>query len=168
MPGDVVSSPGFFMSSQQVQLRKLLPSDLHFLLQIETDPENLSFSGSETTPTVAELEAYLNSEHDIVMHDQLRLVIEFFGKAVGFVDLFDVDFSHLKASVGIIISKEFRRQGLANDALSGLQNFAKQQKIQVLWAKCHSWNTPSVNLFKKSGFQIVDEQDECITLKLML
>jgi RimJ/RimL family protein N-acetyltransferase len=74
----------------------------------------------------------------------------------------------LKASVGIIIGKEFRRQGLAEAALRGLQEYARQQKIQILWAKCHSLNAPSVNLFKKSGFQIVDEQDQCIYLKLLL
>ena len=168
MPGDVVSSPGFFMSNPSIQLRKLQPSDLHFLLQIETDPENLPFSGAEQLPTVSELEAYLNSEHDIVLHDQLRLVIEFESNPVGFVDLFDVNFLHLKASVGIIIGKEFRRQGLAEAALRGLQEYARQQKIQILWAKCHSLNAPSVNLFKKSGFQIFDEQDQCISLKLLL
>ena len=92
MPGDVVSSPGFFMSNPSIQLRKLQPSDLHFLLQIETDPENLPFSGAEELPTVSELEAYLISEHNILLHDQLRLVIEFESKPVGFVDLFDVDF----------------------------------------------------------------------------
>jgi diamine N-acetyltransferase len=158
----------FFMSNPAIQLRKLQPSDLHFLLQIETDPENLQFSGSDHLPTVSELEDYLYSEHDIVLHDQLRLVIEFGGNSVGFVDLFDVDFLHLKASVGIIIGKEFRRQGFADSALSVLKTFARQQKIQILWAKCNPLNTPSVNLFMKSGFQIVDEQDECIALKLLL
>lgn len=168
MPGDVVSSPGFFMSNSSILLRKLQPSDLQFLIKVETDPENLQFSGEEELPSIAELEAYLNSEHDIILHDQLRLVIEFNRTQVGFIDLFDVDFTHLKASVGIIVDEEFRRKGLAEAALKELRKFAMEQKIQTLWAKCQSWNLPSVNLFRKSGFQIVEEHEQHITLKLLL
>ena len=168
MPGDVVSSPGFFMSNSSILLRKLQPSDLQFLIKVETDPENLQFSGEEELPSIAELEAYLNSEHDIILHDQLRLVIEFNRTQVGFIDLFDVDFTRLKASVGIIVDEEFRRKGLAEAALKELRKFAMEQKIQTLWAKCQSWNLPSVNLFRKSGFQIVEEHEQHITLKLLL
>jgi diamine N-acetyltransferase len=168
LPGDVVSSPGFFMSNSSILLRKLQPSDLQFLIQVETDPENLQFSGEEDLPSIAELEAYLNSDHDIILHDQLRLVIEFNRTPVGFIDLFDVDFMHLKASVGIIVDHKFRRKGLAEAALQELSKFALEQKIHTLWAKCQKWNEASLNLFRKSGFQIVEEQDQFITLRLLL
>jgi diamine N-acetyltransferase len=168
LPGDVVSSPGFFMSNSSILLRKLQQSDLQFLIQVETDPENLRFSGEEELPSIAELEAYLNSDHDIILHDQLRLVIEFNRTQVGFIDLFDVDFEHLKASVGIIVDDKFRRKGLAEAALHELTKFAWEQKIYTLWAKCQTWNVASVNLFRKSGFQIVEEQDQFITLRLLL
>lgn len=168
MPGDVVSSPGFFMSHPSILLRKLQPTDLQFLIKIETDPDNLKFSGEANLPSIEELESYLNSTHDIVLHDQLRLVIEFNKKPVGFVDLFDVDFIHLSASVGIIIDEEFRRNGIAEAALRELRKFAVGQRIQMLWAKCQSWNLPSLNLFRKSGFQIVEEQDQFICLRLLL
>jgi RimJ/RimL family protein N-acetyltransferase len=86
----------------------------------------------------------------------------------GFIDLFDVDFTHLKASVGIIVDHKFLRTGLAEAALHELAKFALEQKIHTLWAKCQTWNEASVNLFRKSGFQIVEEQDQFITLRLLL
>lgn len=156
------------MPHPSILLRKLQPRDLQFLIKIETDPDNLKFSGEADLPSVEALESYLNSEHDIILHDQLRLVIEFNNTLVGFVDLFDVDFTHLKASVGIIVDHEFRRKGMAVAALQELTMFALEQKIHTLWAKCQKWNTPSVNLFKKSGFQIVDEQDQFIILRQLL
>lgn len=156
------------MYQPSILLRKLQPSDLQFLLKIETDPDNLKYSGEDDVPTAEELKSFLNSTHDILLHDQLRLVIEFNKQQVGFIDLFDVDFTQIKASVGIIIDKEFRRMGLAEVALNELKKFASKQRIQILWAKCQSSNLPSLNLFRKSGFQVVEERGQLISLRLLL
>jgi diamine N-acetyltransferase len=156
------------MSATKVTLRKLTSTDLDLLISIETDPENLMFSEGQSMPTVSELTDFLHSKHDLILHEQLRLSIEYRGTAVGFADLFDTDFRRLKAFVGIIILKEFRRKGIAFQALKELETFARLYKLQTLWAKCQHLNFQSLNLFKKAGFEEVSYNEDFILLRLML
>lgn len=156
------------MSATEVTLRKLTPKDLDLLISIETDPENLLFSGAQSPPTASELIDFLHSTHDLVLHEQLRLVIEYQGIAVGFVDLFETDFKKLKAFVGIIITKEFRQKGIALKALEELKTLARLYKVQSLWAKCQHLNFQSLNLFKKAGFEEVCNNEDFILLRLLL
>ena len=156
------------MSATEVNLRELTPKDLDLLLSIETDPENLLFSGAQSPPTASELIDFLHSKHDLILHEQLRLVIEYRGTAMGFVDLFDVDFKKMKAFVGIIITNEFRQKGIAFQALKELETFARLYKIQCLWAKCQHQNFQSLNLFKKAGFEEVSNNEDFILLRLLL
>lgn len=156
------------MSATKVTLRKLTSTDLDLLISIETDPENLLFSADQSIPTVSELTDFLHSTHDFILHEQLRLVIEYRGTAVGFVDLFDTDFRKLKAFVGIIILKEFRRTGMALRALKELETFARLYKLQSLWAKCRHSNIQSLSLFKKAGFEEVSYNEDFILLRLKL
>jgi diamine N-acetyltransferase len=156
------------MSATKITLRKLNSTDLDLLISIETDPENLMFSAGQSMPTVSELTDFLHSKHDLILHEQLRLAIEYRGTAVGFADLFDTDFRRLKAFVGIIILKEFRRKGIALQALKELETFARLYKLQTLWAKCQHLNFQSLNLFKNAGFEEVSYNEDFILLRLML
>lgn len=156
------------MSAIEVTLRKLTSTDLDLLVSIETDPENLLYTLDQSLPNVSELTDFLHSTHDLVLHEQLRLVIEYQEIAVGFVDLFDTDFKKLKAFVGIIITKEFRQKGIALKAIEELKTFARLYKIQSLWAKCQHLNFQSLNLFKKAGFEEVSNNEDFILLRILL
>ncbi len=156
------------MSLTEVILRELQSSDLELLIAIERDPKNLVYSESDKTPEIVDLELFLNSDHNLLKHDQLRMVIEKKGIAVGFADFFDADFLHLNAYVGIIVLDEYRRKGIALAALHLLSEVALSYKLISLLAKCQIWNDASICLFQQAGFLPVSQDNIHITFKKLL
>jgi RimJ/RimL family protein N-acetyltransferase len=146
-------------------LRNLAAKDLALLVQIETNPANLIYSGWKTPPEIDELIALIQDDGEFNQRGQKRFVIELDKQAVGFADLFDAT-SDLKCCyVGILVIPEMRRQGIALDALHLLQKKAQQFGINTLMAKCLHENTASINLFQKAGFKIGTSTAEFVVLQ---
>jgi RimJ/RimL family protein N-acetyltransferase len=146
-------------------LRNLAAKDLALLVQIETDSDNLIYSGWNTPPEIDELIALIQDDGEFNQRGQKRFVIELDKQAVGFADLFDAT-SDLKCCyVGILVIPEMRRQGIALDALHLLQKKAQQFGINTLMAKCLHENTASINLFQKAGFKIGTSTAEFVVLQ---
>ena len=146
-------------------LRNLAAKDLALLVQIETNPANLIYSGWKTPPEIDELIALIQNDGEFNQRGQKRFVIELDKQAVGFADLFDAT-SDLKCCyVGILVIPEMRRQGIALDALHLLQKKAQQFGINTLMAKCLHENTASINLFQKAGFKIGTSTAEFVVLQ---
>ncbi len=146
-------------------LRNLAAKDLALLVQIETDSDNLIYSGWNTPPEIDELIALIQDNGEFNQRGQKRFVIELDKQAVGFADLFDAT-SDLKCCyVGILVIPEMRRQGIALDALHLLQKKAQQFGINTLMAKCLHENTASINLFQKAGFKIGTSTAEFVVLQ---
>lgn len=148
-----------------LMLRNLAAKDLALLVQIETNPANLIYSGWKTPPEIDELIALIQDDGEFNQRGQKRFVIELDKQAVGFADLFDAT-SDLKCCyVGILVIPEMRRQGIALDALHLLQKKAQQFGINTLMAKCLHENTASINLFQKAGFKIGTSTAEFVVLQ---
>jgi RimJ/RimL family protein N-acetyltransferase len=148
-----------------LMLRNLAAKDLALLVQIETDSDNLIYSGWNTPPEIDELIALIQDDGEFNQRGQKRFVIELDKQAVGFADLFDAT-SDLKCCyVGILVIPEMRRQGIALDALHLLQKKAQQFGINTLMAKCLHENTASINLFQKAGFKIGTSTAEFVVLQ---
>jgi RimJ/RimL family protein N-acetyltransferase len=148
-----------------LMLRNLAAKDLALLVQIETDSDNLIYSGWNTPPEIDELIALIQDNGEFNQRGQKRFVIELDKQAVGFADLFDAT-SDLKCCyVGILVIPEMRRQGIALDALHLLQKKAQQFGINTLMAKCLHENTASINLFQKAGFKIGTSTAEFVVLQ---
>jgi RimJ/RimL family protein N-acetyltransferase len=146
-------------------LRNLAAKDLALLVQIETNPANLIYSGWKTPPEIDELIALIQDDGEFNQRGQKRFVIELDKQAVGFADLFDAT-SDLKCCyLGILVIPEMRRQGIALDALHLLQKKAQQFGINTLMAKCLHENTASINLFQKAGFKIGTSTAEFVVLQ---
>ena len=76
------------------------------------------------------------------------------GTAVGCIDLFDFNPSHMRAEVGIIIHKDHRHNGYAASALSALIGYAATVlHLHQIYAIVNKHNTPSVRLFSNVGFK---------------
>ena len=83
---------------------------------------------------------------------------------VGDVNLFTTRDGNVEINVGFAMTqimigeKEFRRKGLASNALSLTHSFIKDTlKKPLIQAKINKDNTPSIEFFKKFGYQVVKE-----------
>lgn len=139
--------------SKTVTLRALEPTDLNQLYRWEND-DRVWFSSATTRPLSKQtLQLYIESVNDIYTDKQVRLIIDFDGKAVGCIDLFDFEPLHQRAGVGIMIDIDFEGLGYASMALKELQKYAfSQLGLHQLYCNIASGNPRSVTLFEKANF----------------
>lgn len=138
----------------QIILRPVEADDLDFLYALESERSEGAFNSSR--PSRQLLWQYIqNYSADIYAERQLRLIIadaDNPGKTLGAVDLSDFDPHDRRAFVGIIVSPEYRRQGIASRALVLISDMARELGIHQLAALVAVDNHASRALFSGAGF----------------
>lgn len=72
----------------------------------------------------------------------------------GCVDLYNYDPLNRRAAVGIMVSKDYRRQGYALAMLHALQELSTSNyQLHSLYADIAATNTASLALFEKAGYE---------------
>lgn len=144
------------LESEHIRLRPVDREDATRLLLWENDPDNWKVSGTEVPFSMQSILDYIDQAQHIRSHGQLRLMICFkeTGEAIGTLDLYNADFRHLRASVGVLIAeKAYRRQGLAQEALQLAESYASVLLgFHSLNCSIHADNLASVKLFENAGW----------------
>ncbi len=142
------------LHAKNIQLRALEPEDLNFLYQIENDTQFWEVSNTQTPFSKYILTQYLaNSNQDIYEAKQLRLIIDYKNKAIGTIDLFDFNAQHKRAGIGILLLKEFQKQGYAYEAIQILIQYAFETlALHQIYANISPENKASIRLFEKCNF----------------
>ncbi|MBQ2045632.1 MAG: GNAT family N-acetyltransferase [Muribaculaceae bacterium] len=134
-----------------LMLRALEPTDLDVLYRWENDEELWHTSATITPFSRKQLWDYIeNYDGDIFRTHQLRLMIVEVAtyKVVGTLDLFDFDPINSRASVGILIDKEFQGQGYGKMALNLIEDYCKKHiSLNQLVATVSVDNERSLALF---------------------
>lgn len=146
-------------NEKHINLRIPEPSDVDILLEWENNPEYWHAGNTNIPFSRFAMEQFvLNSRNDAFSEKQIRFIIE--SKAtqkprnIGCADLFDLDALHRRGGVGILISKNYQKQGYANEALDLLIEYAfKKLWLQQLFAEIRQDNKESLELFLKIGFE---------------
>ena len=145
------------MESDNILLRAVEPEDIDFILELENDQDNWRLSATLFPYSRYEIENFvLNSKHDIFGNQQMRLMIihKDTQTTIGCVDLFDLNPLHRRAGIGIIISKEYRKKGFAEETLNIMSNYAFDTLgIHQLYCHIQPDNNQSIKLFTKLGYQ---------------
>ncbi len=135
-----------------LMLRALEPTDLDVLYRWENDEELWHTSATITPFSRKQLWDYIeNYDGDIFRTHQLRLMIVEVAtyKVVGTLDLFDFDPINSRASVGILIDKEFQGQGYGKMALNLVEDYCKKHiSLNQLVATVSVDNERSLALFR--------------------
>ena len=157
------------LENEHVKLRSLEPTDLDLLFSIENDSQYWDVSNTLTPFSRDVLSKYLKNAHqDIYEAKQLRLVItrKSDSLVVGLIDLFDFNPQHERAGIGILILKNFQRQGYAQNTLELFLNYAFEQlDLQQLYADIPADNKSSLALFNKMNFKKIGIKKSWIKVK---
>lgn len=139
---------------KNITLRLININDLDFLFSIENNINNFQFSDNPKFYSKEELTDFINnSSNDITIYNQLRFVIEYKKKQIGFIDLFDYDSINKKAGIGIIIDEEFQNKNHGSESLDILIKYSfKELDLLSLYANIDPSNFKSISLFEKHGF----------------
>ena len=150
------------LTSKNIKLRALEPSDVDIIYQWENDTRVWSITNTVSPFSKHVIEQYVANSHlDIYSTKQLRLMIEMNdvnlkGKLIGCVDLFDFDPNNCRAGVGILIADaEERNKGYASETLVLLINYAfNVLNLHQLYCNISVDNEASLKLFQKHEFKI--------------
>lgn len=147
------------LKGNTIYLRALEPEDIDFIYMIENDESVWELSHTQTPYSKFLITEYLSNAHkDIYEAKQFRFVIcDSSNNRIGLIDLFDFDFKNKRVGVGLLIhSEKDRRKGIGSQALDLVINYIFLNfDIHQIYANILENNTPSLNLFKAKGFEIV-------------
>ena len=136
-----------------IKLRKPNQTDFNNLLNWENNIKNTIYTDQPIFYTKNQVRKFLNSNHDLFLNNQIKLIIQNEDLALGCIDLFDYDMINSRAGIGVFIDEKYRNQGVAFKAINLLKVMSsKQFLIAQLYANIVSTNQKSINIFEKSGF----------------
>lgn len=76
-------------------------------------------------------------------------------EAVGYVQLYPIDWKNRKAEVGVIINKKYQGEGFAKEALQLIVQYGfKTLGLNKIYAEIFDYNPESIGLFEKVGFKL--------------
>jgi diamine N-acetyltransferase len=147
--------------SAEIKLRTLKDADLDFLFSLENDKSLWAVSGTTEPFSLVQLANYItHAKQDIAIAEQFRFVIDWQGKAIGCIDLYEYNFKKQNAGVGIVILKEYRRKGFAKQSLALLIKYAWEKlHLKQLHTGIFSDNKASLALFQSVGFEMVRQNN---------
>ena len=144
---------------EQVYLRLVELSDASTILLWENDTENWKVSETEVPFDLNSILTLIEQAQQIRTYGQLRFMIclNETNESIGTIDLFDANFKHKRAGVGVLIAdKSNRNKGFAKEALLLLVKYANEiLGLKNLYCTIHSNNELSVKLFESIGFNFV-------------
>ena len=145
------------LATAEIKLRTLKDTDLDFLFSLENDKSLWAVSGTTEPFSLVQLANYIShAKQDIAIAEQFRFVIDWQGKAIGCIDLYEYNFKKQNAGVGIVILKEYRRKGFAKQSLTLLIKYAWEKlHLKQLHTGIFSDNKASLALFQSGGFDMV-------------
>ena len=146
-----------YLENKDLKLRALEPEDLENLYKWENNT-NLWIYGNTLTPySKLALRNYISDtqQQDIYEAKQLRLMIEIKSSntVIGTVDLYEFDFHHSRAGIGILIDENYRNCNYASQTLEIIREYVFYfLKINQIFAYIAVDNLQSIRLFEKSGY----------------
>ena len=145
-----------FAQNENIIIRAAEPKDASLIYKWENDQEIWRVSETYMPYSLYQIEEFLLNNSDLFSMRQIRFIIERKedNKIIGCIDLYDFDPIHMRAGVGILLQKEFRKQGYANESLQLLLDYCfNTLMLKQVYCLIDVLNTDSINLFKKIGFE---------------
>lgn len=143
-------------------LRAPEPDDVDFLFRLENDRKLWHVSNTQVPYSRFDLEQYLFStaKAEPFVAKQVRFMIDLVQEnktiLIGTIDLFEIDATHRRACVGIVILTDFREKLYASQALKLCADYAfNELNLHQLYCNIDEDNTASLALFRKHGFGVV-------------
>jgi diamine N-acetyltransferase len=152
------------LKGPNIFLRPIEPEDATKILLWENNPEHWKVSGTEAPYSMHGILEYINSIQNFRQSGELRLMIclNETKETIGTLDLFEANFKHGRAGVGILIAnKVYRNKSYAKESLDLLKEYAFDfLGFHNLIANVLEDNDASIQLFESAGYVLVGTKKE--------
>ncbi|MDE7497166.1 MAG: GNAT family N-acetyltransferase [Muribaculaceae bacterium] len=143
----------------RLRLRAVEPEDADFMMEVENDMDAWIYADTVAPFSHEQLLSYaMTYTADPKTDGQLRLILEKRdeadeGKAVGIVDLYDINERHAHAFIGIYIIPSARHLGYGRRGVEMMAGIARKfLNLNELCAKIADINGASMCFFSSCGF----------------
>ena len=144
------------MNEKKINLRALEMEDLEFLYEVEND-RSLWGVGCTNVPYSHQtlIDYITSSSADIYADKQVRFIIEDEQRqTIGMVDLVNFDPRHLRAELGVVIRREARGKGYAQEAVRQILVYSKQiLHLHQVYAVVSVKNEKAAKMLEATGFK---------------
>ena len=148
----------------EVYLRLVEPEDATKIMLWENNPAHWKVSDTEVPFSMQDILYLIEHAHSIRSTGQLRFMICLMKteEPIGVIDLFEANFKHGRAGVGILIGDaQNRSHGYATESLDLMKEYAHVVLgFHSLYCSIHADNTGSIKLFEKCGFEKIGIRKE--------
>ena len=147
-----------------IYLRKLTIDDFDYLNSVENNKSFWKYSFQNQHYSNDELIQFIyDSQLPIEQTKQIRFVIcqNETDEQIGFIDLFEIDFTKSQAGISILISDtQNRSNGYGKLSIKKIIKFAKEDlNIKNLYCNISIDNILSLNFFKSVGFKEITKNN---------
>lgn len=145
-----------FAQNDNIIIRAAEPIDAELIYRWENDQEIWRVSETYMPYSMYQIEQFLLNNNDLFSIRQVRFIIESKknSEPIGCIDIYDFDPIHFRAGIGILIQKEYRKQGYAKETLQLLLDYCfNVLMLKQVYCLINALNTDSLNLFKNIGFE---------------
>jgi diamine N-acetyltransferase len=157
------------LKGKSIFLRVVEKEDATKLFLWENDPKNWKVSNTEVPFSMHGIHQLIEQQSNIRNSGEIRFMIcsNEHNSPVGTIDLYDINFKHGFASIGIIIADENeRRKGFAEESLGLLADYARDiLELSNLQCTIHGDNAASISLFEQCGFVKVGTKKDWLKFK---
>ncbi len=157
------------LKGDSIYLRIVEADDSTKLFIWENNPENWKVSNTEVPFSMHSIHQLIEQQSNIRNSGEIRFMIclNDGGNPIGTVDLYDVNFKHGFATIGIIIAEESeRRKGFAAESLYLISEYARDiLELTNLQCTIHADNESSILLFEQVGFTRVGIRKNWLSFK---
>lgn len=139
-----------------ISLRAIEPEDLDVLYKIENDFRLWGLGVTNVPYSRYMLHDYIaNASGDIYSDKQVRMMIENAdNETIGILDITNFEPRHMRAEIGIVVQRQYRRCGYAAAAIRETKKYARDiLHLHQLYVYIDINNNAAVEAFKKEGFE---------------
>lgn len=145
------------LATERIKLRAVEPIDASMLFIWENNPANWKISHTEVPFSMHNIHQLIEQFSSVRTSGQLRMIVDLQenNKAIGAIDLYDVNFKHGFATLGILIADtQERGKGYAFEAISLFCDYCREVlSLNNLQCFIHADNEASIQLFEKLGWR---------------
>ena len=144
-----------FTQNENIIIRAAETNDAQLIYNWENNQEIWRVSETYMPYSMYQIEQFLFN-NDLFSNRQIRFIIEITKDTIpiGCIDIYDFDPIHFRAGIGILIQKEYRKQGYAKESLQLLLDYCFNiLMLKQVYCLIDALNHDSLNLFKNVGFE---------------
>jgi diamine N-acetyltransferase len=157
------------LKGNNIYLRAVEKDDALTLFQWENNTANWKVSNTEIPFSMHSIHQLIEQQSDLRTSGQLRFIIcqNESTNPLGTLDIYDVNFKHGFASIGILIATDQdKRKGIARESLKLLINYCRDiLDLANLQCFIHHDNEASIALFEHLEFKRVGEKINWLVFK---